>query len=83
MGLIRHYQVDHARGVLFKRKRFKPKELAIFRNININKTILPTVRLEDVRVWLLADLTFKLFPCVRYQMRPFLFLLHFLFKPVL
>lgn len=60
--LIWHYQVDHTRGVLLKGKGFKPEEVAIFRDINIHQTILAAIRLENIRVRFLTDLTLELLP---------------------
>jgi hypothetical protein len=80
--LVRHNQVDHARGIFLEGKRFEPQEFPIvLRHVNIYQTIFTPVRLENVGIRFFANLTFELFPGVGDKIA-FFFLLHLLFQPM-
>lgn len=62
--LFRHQQVHHPRAVLLEGQRLQQQEVPFFRDWHVHQLELLPVRLERVRVRLLADLAFELLPHV-------------------
>ena len=76
--------MDHPRGVLLEGEALKQQIVLVGRDVrlDVDEAIADPVALEDVGVWLLADLALKLLPGVADQIL-FLFFDHFLLQPML